>query len=87
MWHVYVLKSKTDDNNYVGMTNNLKQRIDMHNSGRVFSTKNRAPLSLIYCESFLNRNDAAVREQFMKTGWGRNCIKRSLKNYFKNLGG
>jgi hypothetical protein len=37
----------------------------------------------------LNKNDAARREQFLKTGWGKNWIKRNLKNYLnsKKLGG
>jgi len=36
---------------------------------------------------FLNQKDAFTREQWLKTGWGRNYIKKVLRNYFKNLGG
>lgn len=87
--YVYVLKSKSDRANYVGCTNNLKIRLKLHNSGEVFSTKKRLPLELIYCEIYLNQQDAYKREKFLKSGWGKNYIKKVLKNYFlsKKLGG
>lgn len=64
----------------------------MHNSGKVLSTENRRPLELVYYEAHRDKKDAFAREQFLKTGWGRNYIKRILKNYFeskesKKLGG
>ncbi len=55
----------------------------MHNSGKIFSTKLRLPLVLIYYEAYQNKEDAFQREKYLKTGWGRNYIKRVLKNYFK----
>jgi len=84
-WHVYVLKSKVDGENYVGMTNDLAHRIKLHNSGKVFATQERYPFALIYVESYRNRNDAASREQFPKSGWGKNYIRRVLKNWYKKL--
>ena len=85
-WHVYVLESKIDSNKYVGITNNLKRRFAMRNSGKVFATRDRYPFKLIYIESYLNQNDAASREKFLKSGWGKNHLLRVLKNY-KKLGG
>lgn len=37
----------------------------------------------------LNQQDAYAREKFLKTGWGKNYLKRTLKNYnrSKKLGG
>ena len=32
---------------------------------------------------FENKYDAIVKEKFLKTGWGYNYLKRSLKNYFE----
>lgn len=89
MWHVYVLKSKLDGNKYVGMTNNLRRRLAMHNSGKVFATSGRQPFEMIYIESYLNKFDAAAREKFLKSGWGKNYLQRVLSNYFKSkkLGG
>ncbi len=92
MWHVYILQSRVDLNLYVGLTNDLIKRLKTHNLGKVFSTKFRMPLDLIYYEAHKNKYDAAAREQFLKTGWGENWIKRILKNHFvenmsKKLGG
>lgn len=89
MWHVYALESKIDGDRYVGMTNDLKRRFDMHNSGKVFATRDRYPLKLIYVESYLNQNDAASRERFLKSGWGKNHLAKVLKNYLssKKFGG
>jgi len=74
---------------YVGLTNDLRNRFKLHNGGKVNSTKNRRPFMLIYYEAHLNRKDAAKREKFLKTGWGKNWIKRTLQHYFlfKKLGG
>ena len=89
MWYVYVLESKIDNQKYVGLADNLARRIKLHNSGKVFSTKNRKPLGIIYCEVYLNKNDAAAREQFLKSGWGKNYLGKVLSNYIKSkkLGG
>ena len=91
MYYVYILQSEKDRKLYVGCTGDLKKRIELHNSGKVLSTKFRKPFSLIHYEAYINKSDAFKREKFFKTGWGRNYIKRVLENYFrskfKNLGG
>ena len=56
----------------------------MHNEGKVKSTKGRIPFKLIYYEAFLNKHDAFVREQWLKSGWGFNQIRKILKNYLGN---
>ncbi|MBI4686414.1 MAG: GIY-YIG nuclease family protein [Nitrospirae bacterium] len=82
MYYIYVLKSEMDSNLYVGYSNNLKARIDLHNKGRVTSTKNRRPLKLIYYEACHNQNDALKREKYLKTTYGKRYIKNRLKEYF-----
>jgi putative endonuclease len=84
MWYVYILESLKDHDNYVGLTDDLRERWEKHNQGKVISTKFRKPLKLIYYEAYLNKHDAANREQFLKTGWGKKWIKKNLKNYFKS---
>jgi len=51
MYYVYILLSKKDKNRYVGYTNNLKLRFEQHQKGKVESTKNRCPFTLIYYEA------------------------------------
>jgi putative endonuclease len=80
-YYVYVLQSSVDKNFYVGYTNNIVRRLAEHNSGKVYSTKRRKPLRLVYWEGCLNRQDATSREKYLKTSWGKRYIKNRIKNY------
>ncbi len=80
MQYVYILRSKKDGTLYTGCTKDLIKRFSLHNEGKVFATKRRIPYELLYYEAYRNRNDAFEREQYLKTGWGRNYVKKVLKN-------
>lgn len=84
MYYVYVLQSKKNLYLYKGFTKDLKKRIEEHEKGLNESTKNNRPWKLIYCEIFINKNDAIAREKYLKSGWGRTYLKRILKNYLNN---
>ncbi|PIZ47811.1 excinuclease ABC subunit C [candidate division WWE3 bacterium CG_4_10_14_0_2_um_filter_41_14] len=75
MWYVYVLKSEKDGKLYTGSTNDLKRRLKEHNDGRVESTKDRKPLDIVYYEAGLDEHKARMREQYLKTAWGKRYIK------------
>ena len=79
MSFVYILLSLRDHKMYIGITENLKQRIMSHNAGRVLSTKHRRPLKLIYFEGYINRGDAQRREKYFKTSPGKKAIKMMLR--------
>lgn len=79
--YVYVLRSAKDGQFYVGLTRNLRARLQAHNSSQVPSTKNRVPLELIYWEGCLNAGDAAQREKYLKTAWGKRYLKGRLHRY------
>jgi len=87
MWYVYVLRSRCNGELYVGCTNNLKERLKLHNKGKVLATKSRRPLALIHYEAFLDKYDAYLREKWLKTGWGRRHLRKTLANTLRNLGG
>ena len=80
-YYVYVLQSLADGNFYTGYTNDLEKRLAEHQGGKVFSTNSRRPFKLIYYEFCLNREDAAKREKYLKTAWGKRYLKNRLKNY------
>ena len=82
MFYVYILKSDTCAELYIGCTNNLQRRIEEHNSEMVESTKRKGPYKLIHYEAFLHQQDAFARERYLKTGWGRKFIKKNLHYYF-----
>ena len=79
--YVYVLRSLKDGMSYVGLTRNLGARLQLHNAGKVTSTKHRVPLELVYWEGCLNESDAAQREKYLKTAWGKRYIKGRLRRY------
>lgn len=85
-YYTYVLFSLKDRKFYVGFTANLKNRLIEHAHGLVASTHNRRPLKLIHYEYFINKTDAKAREVFLKSGFGRNQLKQSLKRTLMKLG-
>lgn len=80
MFYTYIIKSVKDGKIYVGHTKNLINRMDEHNSGKVKSTKNRAPFKLLYYEACNVLMDAVMREKKLKTGFGRAYLKRRLSD-------
>lgn len=73
--YTYVLRSKYDNDLYIGSTGDLKQRLETHNQGGVKSTEGRRPLELIYYEACLNKKKSEHRERYFKTGFGRKFLK------------
>ena len=79
MYYTYVLKSKKDNNLYIGWTVDLKKRLKKHQGGNVVATANRRPLELVYYEACLNKEGAVKREKALKTGFGRAYLTRRIK--------
>jgi putative endonuclease len=82
-YYIYVLLSLKDNKFYVGFTEDLKRRMDEHTQGKVTSTKNRRPLKLIHYEMYITKEDAQAREIFLKSGFGREQLRLSLKQTLK----
>jgi putative endonuclease len=78
MFYVYILQSLKNKRLYVGFTANLRDRFNEHEKGKVSSTKNIRPLILIYYEAYRAEKDARIREKFLKTGQGREFIKKNI---------
>ena len=76
---VYVIKCN-NDSNYIGFTSNLRHRWEQHLSGEGAEwTKKHKPQYIMYWEEFDNKADAIIREDKLKTGYGRKWIKREEK--------
>jgi putative endonuclease len=84
-FYTYVLLSLKDREYYVGYTNNIRKRIEEHNSGKNLSTKPRRPLKLIYFEACLNEDDAKQREKYLKGTIGRRYLARRLRNFRQSI--
>ena len=70
---------------YKGLTADLKRRINEHKLGKIISTRHKRPLKLIHYEAYLLEEDAARREKYLKTTYGRRDIKRQLSSLLKYL--
>jgi putative endonuclease len=69
-WFCYMLQCR-DGSLYVGMTNDVANRVEKHNRG--FGpefTKKRRPVELIWRQEFTDRSAAREREVELK-GWSR----------------
>ena len=77
-FYVYMLKSKSIKAvTYIGYTNDLKKRINLHNSGKGAKFTRGRKWILIYKEKFKSKNEAISREYYIKNN-------RSLRNKLKN---
>ena len=76
--NVYVLVSGLDSSQYVGMSEDPERRLKEHNSGKVRSTKSKAPWRIIYIEEFSTRQEARIREKYLKSAAGRRFRKKLL---------
>lgn len=64
--YTYIVKC-SDETLYTGWTNNLKKRLEAHNSGKGAKyTKNRRPVELVYFEEHDTKQEAMKREYAIK---------------------
>jgi putative endonuclease len=79
MFYVYVIQSLNSGIRYTGQTENLTQRIRQHDNGSLGKyTKGKGPWVLIYFEMCITRSEALKREKYLKSGAGRDFIKRHI---------
>lgn len=68
MWYVYFLRC-ADNSLYAGITTSLERRVNEHNECNKKAakyTRVRRPVSLVYAETQLNRQQASRREYQLK---------------------
>ena len=80
-YYVYMLKSKGIKSvTYIGYTNNLTKRINLHNSGKGAKFTRGRKWILIYKEKFKSKNEAISREYYIKKNRSlRKKIKKDNK--------
>jgi putative endonuclease len=70
-YYVYILASRMRGTLYIGMTSNLAQRIEQHQSKAVRGfTQKYGVVRLVYFETFGDVGEAIAREKQLK-GWNR----------------
>ena len=76
MLYVYILKSKNFKKSYVGSSDNPERRLLEHNSGKNTYTRRYKPWEILKTESFETYIEARRKENFYKTGIGREELKK-----------
>ena len=83
MYYTYVLQMSNNEC-YIGYTENLKRRFIEHKSGGNHTTSRHLPVILIFYEAFINKKDAKRREQYFKTSKGKTTLRLMLKEHLTN---
>lgn len=76
-WVCYLLQSLDSNRTYIGATNNLFKRINMHNSGKGAKyTRGQTWMPVLIVKGFINKNSCLSFEK----GWQKFYKKRSTNN-------
>jgi putative endonuclease len=79
MWYVYIIRSVSSPNQeYTGMTADLKQRIADHNAGKSTHTAKFIPWKLVWYCAFADKLQALEFEKYLKSHSGRAFAKKRL---------
>ncbi len=78
MFHyVYTLTSEENPTrHYVGLTDNLDERLTAHNAGKVHHTSKYKPWQIEMAVAFREQEKAAAFEHYLKSGSGREFARR-----------
>ena len=75
----YVLYSPKHGKTYAGFTSDLGARVASHNGlAKKGWTARFRPWVLVYYEAFQTKREAMAREKFLKSGAGREFIKKNI---------
>jgi len=74
---VYIIRSATyPSRHYVGITDNIRDRLEWHNHGRCGHTAAHRPWSILIAIEFRTERDTVRFEKYLKSGSGRAVAKR-----------
>ena len=63
----------------MGISDDLERRIDQHNKKYNRTTRPYAPFKSILTEKFNSRAEARKREKYLKSGCGKEYLKKIIK--------
>jgi len=78
-YYVYLIGcyKKSKVTTYVGYTNNVKRRLNLHNTGKGAKFTRGRKWKVLYTEKFIRKNEAISREYYIKNNRSfRNLLKK-----------
>jgi predicted GIY-YIG superfamily endonuclease len=80
MKYVYLLESIAfPEENYVGLTDDLRARLDTHNAGQSPHTSKFKPWRMVTYIAFSDEGKAVAFQRYLKSASGRAFAKKRLK--------
>jgi putative endonuclease len=77
--YVYILRSLNDPKQiYIGIANDLRRRLEQHNSGQSVHTAKFMPWDLMHYSAFVDEKKAHEFEKYMKSHSGRTFAQKRL---------
>jgi putative endonuclease len=80
MAYLYILKSLRIDRFYIGITENIDQRLRQHNDGESSYTKTILPVILVFKQEFENIRIARKAETWLKKSKNKNLIQKIIND-------
>ena len=81
MYYFYILHSLKTGRYYIGSCAGVKNRIRMHNLGRVRSTKFHVPWEVVYTEKYQTLAEARKREYQAKSWKKRAALEKLISKH------
>lgn len=78
MAYTYILKT-AKNTYYVGSTDDLSNRLKLHQNGKVRSTKDKRPVQLVFKEYYKTKSEAQKKEYKIKNWKSRKMIEKIIE--------
>ncbi|MDO8520689.1 MAG: GIY-YIG nuclease family protein [bacterium] len=78
MYYVYILQSEKDASRYIGVTTDLRKRLQEHNLGRAKYSSAKRPYKILWYSAFLEKQRAYDFERYLKSSSGHAFTKKRL---------
>ncbi len=78
MYHVYILLNEANTKTYTGVANDVQERLEEHNVGKVKSSRAYRPYRIVHTEAFVTLSEARQKEKFYKSTTGRRKLRKLI---------
>lgn len=78
-YYLYILKSKSADKYYTGISANTYTRLEYHNTLEKGFTSRYRPWEIVFTKEFNSKEEAAPAEKKIKTWKSKSMIEKVLK--------
>ena len=79
-YRIYIIESR-NKRKYIGLSENIKHRLQKHNAGLSKWTSRYKNWKIIYEKEFDNLNEARKWENYLKRQKGGNGLKKIIEEY------